>query len=653
MSYLSFVIMFVLSSFTTYKACVIVPQPVVLFPLNATYGTSDIKNRTAPGIPHGVSLAPGPHGKESGSYEFFGNSNSYIEFPNSPGGALDVRYSMTMLCWLYYDPQGGPQGPIFNYKIGSAQYGVHLWVYDKELYARFNSRDFTEQAYFKHTSLVGGWKFVGASYGNNTGEIKVWVDGALVTSGNIGAGVELGTQENIRMGARLNGQRCFKGRIAQMQIYDVALSQDQIMELLKQPEEPCRYMEFKSDGAFQSRRLVSHVIRTIENIEGDFCEALCYMEDNCVSFNMKIIGEPGASSTTCELNNSTHYGHPGDLQIWEDYFYHGIMANPCDQRLCQNNSTCQAGFTERGYRCLCGSGFCGEHCETDIDECSARQAECSANAVCHNLQGSYSCSCKEGYYGDGKNCTAANSCSLVKAITGEGATNGDYWLLQDGVKFKVYCHMESGDQSWTIIARFSNNDFREWMRAFGQWWFTKIHGTGATGQTSRNDDMISPAFWLVSGKEFKITRSDDPHHVALLRTTGDCLGGETFRAKITSYGTFTDESSWETQQNADGCRGSCNVSYGGRYEETAGFRQANCSGRVQSAEKISFWCAIESSGSVMMIGGGGEPCTLGDHGIGIISSTMRSFELIDTRHDFGDLASSSSEDGYSLNLWIQ
>ncbi|XP_068735802.1 uncharacterized protein [Montipora capricornis] len=612
MSYLSFVIMFVLSSFTTYKACVIVPQPVVLFPLNATYGTSDIKNRTAPGIPHGVSLAPGPHGKESGSYEFFGNSNSYIEFPNSPGGALDVRYSMTMLCWLYYDPQGGPQGPIFNYKIGSAQYGVHLWVYDKELYARFNSRDFTEQAYFKHTSLVGGWKFVGASYGNNTGEIKVWVDGALVTSGNIGAGVELGTQENIRMGARLNGQRCFKGRIAQMQIYDVALSQDQIMELLKQPEEPCRYMEFKSDGAFQSRRLVSHVIRTIENIEGDFCEALCYMEDNCVSFNMKIIGEPGASSTTCELNNSTHYGHPGDLQIWEDYFYHGIMANPCDQRLCQNNSTCQAGFTERGYRCLCGSGFCGEHCET-----------------------------------------AANSCSLVKAITGEGATNGDYWLLQDGVKFKVYCHMESGDQSWTIIARFSNNDFREWMRAFGQWWFTKIHGTGATGQTSRNDDMISPAFWLVSGKEFKITRSDDPHHVALLRTTGDCLGGETFRAKITSYGTFTDESSWETQQNADGCRGSCNVSYGGRYEETAGFRQANCSGRVQSAEKISFWCAIESSGSVMMIGGGGEPCTLGDHGIGIISSTMRSFELIDTRHDFGDLASSSSEDGYSLNLWIQ
>ena len=43
--------------------------------------------------------------------------------------------------------------------------------------------------------------------------------------------------------------------------------------------------------------------------------------------------------------------------------------------------------------------------------------------------------------------------------------------------------------------------------------------------------MISPAFWLVRGNEFKITRSDDPIHTPLLRTTGNCLGGQTFRSK--------------------------------------------------------------------------------------------------------------------------
>ena len=103
----------------------LVPQPVIFFPLNATYQTSDIKNRTTAGIPSGVSLAPGPYGKKDGSYEFFENANSFIEFPSSPGGALDVRYSMTILCWVYYDQKGGPSGPIFNYFKGD-DYGVHL-----------------------------------------------------------------------------------------------------------------------------------------------------------------------------------------------------------------------------------------------------------------------------------------------------------------------------------------------------------------------------------------------------------------------------------------------------------------------------------------------------------------------------------------------
>ena len=95
------------------------------------------------------------------------------------------------------------------------------------------------------------------------------------------------------------------------------------------------------------------------------------------------------------------------------------------------------------------------------------------------------------------------------------------------------------------------------------------------------------------------------------------------------------------------------MSYAGRFEETVGFKQANCSGKIQSAKKIGFWCAIESSGSVMMIGGGGQPCTLGDHGIGITSANSRSFNRSAYRKDFGDSATSYPETGYSLNLWIQ
>ena len=209
-----------------------VPDPVAFFPLNAEFGTKEINNCVALGVPSGVNLAPGIHGQAGGSYEFAGTSNSYIEFPNSAGGALDVRYSMTVLCWLYHF---GQDGPIFSYSP-SGRWGVHLWVVSGKLFVRFMKRDYHHAGHLKHTALAGGWKFVGASYDHASGEAKLWVDGPVVQSRNIGAGHELGTQESIRMGAKGGEGRVFKGRITRMQVYNVALTQEQIQAIRNRPE---------------------------------------------------------------------------------------------------------------------------------------------------------------------------------------------------------------------------------------------------------------------------------------------------------------------------------------------------------------------------------------------------------------------------------
>ena len=45
----------------------------------------------------------------------------------------------------------------------------------------------------------------------------------------------------------------------------------------------------------------------------------------------------------------------------------------------------------------------------DIDECSEEPSnECDVNAECTNTEGSYTCKCRDGYLGDGKNCSRNN-----------------------------------------------------------------------------------------------------------------------------------------------------------------------------------------------------------------------------------------------------
>ena len=218
---------------------------------------------------------------------------------------------------------------------------------------------------------------------------------------------------------------------------------------------------------------------------------------------------------------------------------------------------------------------------------------------------------------------------------------------------KVYYDKASDDSAgWILIARFSNNDDKNWMNYDGSWWYDASVGIGNIIDPTINADMISPSFWLISGRGFKITRSDDPLHTPLLQTTGDCLDELPFRYKLTSFGDFRNGVVWGYNK----CLGSCSVEYGGQYLTTDGFQQAECNGHLQSAKKVGFWCDwSDGDGSVMMIGGGGESCSRADHGIGITEENDASFGGSD-KFDFGFDAQNTTygmSTSYSLNLWIR
>lgn len=58
------------------------------------------------------------------------------------------------------------------------------------------------------------------------------------------------------------------------------------------------------------RSLVGHVFKKIEIPSRDVCEVNCFVEADCVSFNVVTLAE---GKHRCELSNSDHRVHPEDL----------------------------------------------------------------------------------------------------------------------------------------------------------------------------------------------------------------------------------------------------------------------------------------------------------------------------------------------------
>ena len=53
---------------------------------------------------------------------------------------------------------------------------------------------------------------------------------------------------------------------------------------------------------------------------------------------------------------------------------------------------------------------------SDIEECLAGNHTCSSDAKCINTDGSYSCFCKAGYVGDGRDCSGQVSVAYISFV---------------------------------------------------------------------------------------------------------------------------------------------------------------------------------------------------------------------------------------------
>ncbi|XP_028515885.1 uncharacterized protein LOC110242446 [Exaiptasia diaphana] len=210
------------------------PEPVVFLPLNKEYGTRDISKNYLTTTANGIALAPGPDGQADGSYEFPGNANGYIEIPKSR--KTDTRHKISFFTWIFYK---GTYGPILNYETDDITWGLHIFTDVNKantFFVCFVSRsDMTRCRYnLEYTIHKDAWNFAGFSYDSTARKMKLYVNG-VVTEKTATETFELHTEPKIRIGGTKNivhsSNKGFAGRLSCFQIYDTALTEEQIKKI--------------------------------------------------------------------------------------------------------------------------------------------------------------------------------------------------------------------------------------------------------------------------------------------------------------------------------------------------------------------------------------------------------------------------------------
>ncbi|XP_020610636.1 venom prothrombin activator hopsarin-D-like [Orbicella faveolata] len=125
-------------------------------------------------------------------------------------------------------------------------------------------------------------------------------------------------------------------------------------------DDECRNIIFKEPVA--NKAMKNHVIKSEEVPSEGSCRLMCYMEPNCVSINLGALEE---GKHKCELNNATDENQFANSLVNKPALTYLAIENLCSSNPCLNNGTCQAGFTSKGYRCICRPGFTGTNCRKD------------------------------------------------------------------------------------------------------------------------------------------------------------------------------------------------------------------------------------------------------------------------------------------------
>ncbi|XP_020624032.1 angiopoietin-2-like isoform X2 [Orbicella faveolata] len=164
--------------------------------------------------------------------------------------------------------------------------------------------------------------------------------------------------------------------------------------------------------------------------------------------------------------------------------------------------------------------------ERDVDECLNGIHDCDANANCINTVGGHNCSCKEGFAGDGRSCSAyKNNCAEIYK-SGE-RKDGVYTIKPDNLSaFDVFCDQTTAGGGWTVFQKRLNGS----VDFFLNWSDYKVGFGDLNGE-----------FWLGLDKIHRLTSDND----SMLRVDLEDFERNTSYAEYNRFGVMSENDKYK------------------------------------------------------------------------------------------------------------
>ncbi|CAH3155765.1 unnamed protein product [Porites lobata] len=160
----------------------------------------------------------------------------------------------------------------------------------------------------------------------------------------------------------------------------------------------------------EDKRLLGYVVKKIDSTDEISCSKACLRHSWCTSSNFK------ESSGNCELNKHEFSTADDDTKLTDNPgTTFSMFLKGCLMAGCLNGGSCFFDEGKDTSACSCSPQWRGEKCEIDINECETGKHHCDSHAFCNSTKGSYNCTCKPGYFGNGFNCTEFMNSSILNS----------------------------------------------------------------------------------------------------------------------------------------------------------------------------------------------------------------------------------------------